>query len=204
MAREVNMGRDADGEREVRRTVEVDHEGAQPRDQSRWGPIWAGVVTTLATLVVLSVLGAAIGMSVAETDADGALDEAAIGWGIFMALAAFFLGGYAAGKSAAVEGAMGSAFNGALVWAVTLVLTLLLVALGAGAALGLFGTFGMTGEEGVTQLFSSESTSRMWWTFIGMIVGLIVAAAGGFVGAPKEEGREETAGRTYTRPSAQR
>ena len=76
----------------------------QRRDLVRRGPILAGLATTLATLLVLTVLGTAIGLSAFEPDDAGGTvftTSAAI-WGAVSALVAFFAGGALAGRTAAV------------------------------------------------------------------------------------------------------
>lgn len=167
---------------------------SQPRDQVRWGPIWAGVVVAIATMILLSVLGTAIGATAFDAG-DETVQTGALVWGGITALIAFFLGGFTAGRTAAVAGPMAGAFNGAMVWALALVLAMLLSALGAGAAVGLLGQFGITGDE-AAGMFGGLNESGLWWTFIAMAVGLVVAAVGGLVGAP---GDNPDAGRSATR-----
>lgn len=157
----------------------------QPRDQIRWGPVWAGAIVTIATLVILSLLGVAVGATALEPGADAqTMETGGFIWGGIAALIAFFLGGMTAGGTAAVRGPMAGTFNGAMVWALTLVISMLLLTLGAGAAVGLLGAFGMTGED-ASGLFGGLSESGLWWTFGAMIVGLVIAALGGLVGSPK-------------------
>ena len=78
----------------------------QPQDQVRWGPIWGGVITTVATLIFLSVLGLAIGLTVFGPEGGPGVTVAGAVWGVIITLAAFFLGGYVAGRTAAVSGPM--------------------------------------------------------------------------------------------------
>ena len=152
----------------------------QARDQVRWGPIWAGVIVTLATLIIGSVLGMAIGLTAFESLE--AIDTPGLIWSIAVAVVAFFLGGLTAGRSAAVRGSMGGMFNGVRVWALALVLTLLLLALGAGAAFGLLGAFGLTGTEDPQAVFAGMDSMALWWTFGAMAVGLVLCAIGGLIG----------------------
>ncbi|MEX2599551.1 MAG: hypothetical protein WD533_07845 [Dehalococcoidia bacterium] len=157
---------------------------SQPRDQVRWGPIWAGAIAALATLIILSILGVAVGVTAFEAG-DPALETGGMIWGGLAALIAFFVGGFTAGSTAAVGGSLAGAFNGAMVWALGLVVSLLLTTLGAGAAVGALGAFGMTGEE-AAGIFGGLDETGLWWTFGAMVVGLVVAAIGGLVGAPRE------------------
>ncbi|MBM3940639.1 MAG: hypothetical protein FJ318_07080 [SAR202 cluster bacterium] len=88
-----------------------------------------------------------------------------------------------AGRTASVSGTGYGTLNGAMVWAFGLVLALLLAALGGGAALGAFGLGDTTAET----LFGDTVLSSIWWTFIAMAVGLVIAAIGGMLGAPKNQ-----------------
>lgn len=184
--------RDADWWR-ARETAAYPERGtmAQLRDQVRWGPIWAGVISAVAVMMLLSTLGVAIGATAFDAG-DPALETGAYIWGGISALIAFFVGGYVAGRSAAVGGSMAGAFNGSMVWALALVLSVVLSALGAGAAIGLLGQFGVTGDE-AAGLFGGLDETGLWWTFIAMVVGLVVASVGGLVGAPRNN---PEAGRT--------
>jgi len=152
------------------------------RDQVRWGPIWAGAIVTVACMAIFSALGWAFGMNVFDRVAGtpDARNTAAI-WGIVAAAVAFFLGGFAASKTAAVQSTGAGTFNGALVWALALVVTLVLAAVGAAATTGFTGIWGFdaTGDR------TPGDTGRTWWPFLAMIVGLAAAALGGLAGAPK-------------------
>lgn len=121
------------------RTTANVYEGdvVQPTDQVRWGPIIAGLFTALTTLLGLSVLGLAIGLSIVDTN--DPLRNLGIGagiWGLLSALIAFGIGGYMAGGTAAFRDRNSGMLNGALVWIVALPLLLYLLGSGVGAILG--------------------------------------------------------------------
>lgn len=106
----------------------------QAADQIRWGPVIAGIFTVITSLLGLSVLGLAIGLS--AFDASDPLGPFGIGagiWGIISALLAFGLGGYLAGATSRVRGGDRGLLNGAMVWMVTIPLTLFLLGSGLGA-----------------------------------------------------------------------
>lgn len=155
------------------------------RDQIRWGPVFAGVIVTLASLVVLSILGFAIGLTAFEAGGVEGLAVAGMIYGVIIALIAFFLGGFTAGRTASVSGPVMGTFNGAMVWATSLVLALFLTVMGAGAAMGMVGVFGMEGAQPGEFFAVGDAQMQAWWTFIAMLGGLAVAAIGGLVGAPK-------------------
>src|SRR3712207_6616613 len=93
----------------------------KPADLICWGPILGGLFAALATLITLSVLGLAIGLS--AFDPGDPLGNFGIGagiWGALTALIAFFVGGWVAGRSAAFNGKTSGLFNGAMVWFVAI------------------------------------------------------------------------------------
>ncbi|MGF1635413.1 MAG: hypothetical protein ACFCVE_16330 [Phycisphaerae bacterium] len=116
-----------------------------PTDRVRWGPILAGLFAALATLALLSVLGAAIGAT--AFDANDSLSAFGIGagiWGIISALLAFLVGGWLAARSAAVRGHGNGMLNGTMVWAVAIPLMLYFVSGGLTSLLGT--TAGIAGD----------------------------------------------------------
>jgi len=110
------------------------------RNRVQWGPIMAGLLTTIATMLVLTVLGLAIGTAAFEPrDSGEAIGTAAAIWGGISALIAFFLGGWVAAKTSAVAGGFSGLMQGLLVGATALALILYLTGSGLG---NLFGTIG--------------------------------------------------------------
>ena len=90
---------------------------AVPRDRVRWGPIIAGLFAALCTLVVLSVLGIAVGASTYDPGDPARTFGIGAGiWAGISALIAFFVGGWLAARSAAVRGHGNGTLNGAMVW----------------------------------------------------------------------------------------
>ena len=120
-----------------------------------WGGIWAGVLTVLGTLLFLTTLGLAIGISAAdpgETDA-GALGTGAVVWSGLSLLIALFAGGMAATRLGMVFDKATGAFEGALVWVLSFVAILWLAVSGVQlVASGISSLFG-----GVTQTISSAA-----------------------------------------------
>jgi hypothetical protein len=112
----------------------------------QWGPIIAGAAAAAALGTVLHAFGGAIGLAVASTaptwrDASIALWVLSGLYLVLVALAAYGLGGYIAGRLRARLGS-GTAdevefrdgAHGLLVWALATLLTALMLALGASAA----------------------------------------------------------------------
>ena len=109
------------------------------RNRVQWGPIMAGLLTGIATLILLTVLGLAIGTAAFEPGESDGLGTAAGIWGAISAIIAFFLGGWVAAKTAAVGGRGSGMINGFLVGATALALILWLTTTGISNLLGTVG-----------------------------------------------------------------
>ena len=105
------------------------------RDRIRWGPVWAGALTTLSTYVVLQLLFFALGWLDLGFDGGGDSTVRAVVSGV-LGLVAFFLGGAAAGASSLWHRANDGMVNGVVSWAVTVTALLALALIGGGALLG--------------------------------------------------------------------
>lgn len=119
-----------------------------PTDRVRWGPVIAGLLTALSTLVVLSVLGAAITASTYDGD-DSARNygiRAGV-WGAISALIAFGLGGCVAARTAAVRGSRNGMLNGAMVWVAAVPLLVYMVGTGISAAARAAGNVAQTASQ---------------------------------------------------------
>jgi hypothetical protein len=117
-----------------------------PVDRIRWGPILAGLFASLTTLVVLGVLGLAVGLT--SYDAGDALSNFGLGAGIWSAIStilAFLVGGWLAARTAATRGRNNGVLNGAMVWVVAIPLMLYLLSSGLGSLLNTAGNVAATG-----------------------------------------------------------
>jgi len=107
-----------------------------PLDRVRWASVLAGLFTALVSIIVLTILGVAIGLS--TVDANN-LNNLGLGAGIYGAAAAiisFALGGYMAARTAAVTGRGNGSLNGFMVWVVAIPLIVNLLGTGIGSLLG--------------------------------------------------------------------
>jgi hypothetical protein len=108
-----------------------------PTDRVRWASVIAGLFTTLAALITLTVLGVALGLSSAENISEPS--DLALGAGIFgiiAALLSFALGGFIAAKTAAVGGTGNAILNGAMVWILTIPLLVFILGTGISNLIG--------------------------------------------------------------------
>ena len=110
-----------------------------------WGAILAGVVVATALQITLTVLGLAIGLGTWDTG-DG-LRGFGIGaalWLVLTALVGLFIGGRTTGRLAGVLTRGDGALHGIVMWGVSTLLAVWMIAGGAGALLG--GAFGVLGR----------------------------------------------------------
>ena len=130
----------------VTRRVEPTPEFVLGRPHLHWGPIWAGLLSALTALFLLSLLGAAIGLSgmnAATAAAQGgpppdAGRNSAI-WEGIAGILSFLLGGYVAARVAHLLDRNWGAFHGAMVFMLALPIVLWLAGQGLGAVLGTVG-----------------------------------------------------------------
>ncbi|HEX2112906.1 MAG TPA: PhnA-like protein [Alphaproteobacteria bacterium] len=112
-----------------------------------WGAVFGGVVISLITQFLLSMLGVGIGVSTVDpatgdTPAASTFSiSAAIWWTVSGIISAFFGGWIAARLSGAL--AASAALHGLVTWATTMLLVLYLLTTAAGALIG--GAFGFLG-----------------------------------------------------------
>jgi hypothetical protein len=135
-----------------------------------WGGIWGGVLVAIGLLLLLSVLGIAIGVTAVdpgETQADTV--GAGIGvWGGVSLLIALFVGGMVSTRIGAIFDRTTGFFEGALVWAVSVLLMIYLATTGVsvlasgafnmvrgvGSAVGMMAQNGDVSSGDVNQILS--------------------------------------------------
>lgn len=121
-----------------------------------WGGVWAGVLTVMGTLLFLTTLGLAVGITAADPDsADAsALGTGAAIWSGLSLLIALFVGGMAATRLGMVFDKAAGAFEGVLVWVLSFLVILWLASSGVQlVASGISSLFG-----GVTQTLASAAS----------------------------------------------
>jgi hypothetical protein len=112
------------------------------RNRVQWGPIIAGVVAAIVAFLLLTILGISLGASVLDpANTAGEIGTWAAVWGALSVIIAFFIGGWIAARTAAVDGSFAALINGLMVGAAGLLFIIWLTAAGLG---NLFGTIGST------------------------------------------------------------
>lgn len=111
-----------------------------------WGAVFAGVVISLITQFLLSMLGVGIGVSTidpatAGTPKAGTLSIAGAIWWTVSGIIAAFVGGWVAARLSGVPIATSAALHGLVTWATTMLVVFYLMTSAAGALIG--GAFGV-------------------------------------------------------------
>lgn len=182
-------------------------------DRVRWGPIISGVLVALATQLVLSALGAAIGLSGLSGSGAPRTNAGDVGvgigiWSIISLLIGLFVGGWVTARASGPMNRNTALLNGAILWATTLALGSWLLASGVSGAFGVAasnaGEVVNQAQQGAVNLpnrapnISAQqardiagNAARVGWSFVfGSLLGLIASMAGAAVGARNH--------RTYT------
>jgi hypothetical protein len=196
------------------RDVEIPEALNFTRDRVRWGPIVAGLATALTSLLMLSLLGLAIGLTVvnagdaaAQGGAPDGLGRNSAIWGAISGLIAFLVGGWVAGRSAAVFDRGWGALNGALVFLIAVPVILWLASMGLGTVLGSLGSFAgsVNPDPGTAQNVAEQARqaaqntqpvdvaraagnarNTAWGTLLGMVLALGASSVGGMLGTRRE------------------
>lgn len=180
-------------------------------DLVRWGPIIAGIVITIASQLILSSLGLAIGFTIGAAGADTDPGDIGLGvgiWSIISLFIALFIGAWLMARTCGPMNKRTALLNGAVLWAASLVLSGWLL------ASGVTGTFGMaisganaimSGIEQPANLDIPEApgeavpdlppaqveryvanAAQASWSFLfGALLGLVAALIGATAGARK-------------------
>lgn len=104
-----------------------------------WGALFAGAAAALGIWILLYALGVALGLSTVDPNDTDTLRRSGVFtgiWGLATPLVALFVGGLVAGRSAGALNRGGGAIHGLVVWSLTALGGLYLVANLFGSALG--------------------------------------------------------------------
>ena len=101
-----------------------------------WSSILAATVITLGIWLALHLFGIAVGLTAIDPQDAGSLKGVGIGvgiWSVIAPLIALFIGGLVAGRVAPTINTLNAVIHGAVVWALSLLLTMMLVSMMLGA-----------------------------------------------------------------------
>jgi len=114
-----------------------------------WSAIFAGAVVALASYLLLSVLGVALGLSISNRVGDRELGIGALIWVIVTTQAALFLGGWVTSQCTVGETKTEAAVYGVLLWG--LVFAVLMGLMASGVRMGISATMGVANSPVVAQ-----------------------------------------------------
>lgn len=174
-------------------------------DRVRWGPIISGLVVALATQLILSALGAAIGATFLSGSGAPRSNAPGVGtgvgiWSIISLLIALFIGSWVAARASGPMNRNTALLNGAILWATTLALGSWLLASGVSGAFGIAASnagevVNQVQQGGVnlpdnppnvtaqqTRDVAGNAAKGLWSFVIGSLLGLAAALGGASVG----------------------
>lgn len=174
-------------------------------DRVRWGPILAGLVTAISTQLVLSGIGAAIGLTTIANSGAPRTDAGPVGsavgiWSIISLLIALFIGGWITARACGPMNRSTALLNGAILWATTLAISAWLLSSGVSGAFGVVASNAgdiinqaQTGANLPAQAPNvsadqardiAGNAATVGWSFaLGSLLGLVAALIGASVGA---------------------
>lgn len=103
-----------------------------------WGAIFAGAVIALGTMILLGMMGSAIGFRSVDPNSANAVNGLGIGaaiWWIITSIIALGIGGYVAGRLSGIPDKRSATAHGAAVWGVVTLVTLYLATSAVGSVL---------------------------------------------------------------------
>lgn len=163
------------------------------RDRVRWGPIWAGLVSTLSIFLMLQLLSYAIGLERIGIDPNVGVGVREAVISTIIGLASFFFGAWIATATSFVRGAGAGVLNGFFIWALSFVLIILFSSLGlgvafgsAGSALGQFFIFtrGGIAVPGIDLARAADvAREASWWAFFILALSAGASILGGWLGS---------------------
>jgi hypothetical protein len=190
--------------------VHTNEEHVAVRSRVSWAAIMAGAVVSIAVYLVMTLLGAAIGLSVNNAASADGLGTGAAVWAVMTTAVALFAGGWVAAQSVVGETKGEAVVHAIIMWGVVMAMIMWLVAAGAragfSAMLGFSQFADATGRSAsvedmrqransavaATESGSMDPTARQavldrakeatWWTLLGTLASMAAAVAGGFFG----------------------
>ncbi|MGV2827965.1 hypothetical protein [Myxosarcina sp. GI1(2024)] len=174
------------------------------RDRVRWGPIFAGIVVAIATQLILSALGAAIGLTIGIDDNGNGIGVGVGIWSTISLLIALFIGSWVTASTCGPMNKKTALLHGLIFWATTLAISAWLLASGVSGAFGIIAAnagevLNQAQQPGGLEVpnrppdisaaearnLAQYSAKAAWSFIIGSLLGLAAALIGASVGAKK-------------------
>lgn len=180
------------------------------RSRISWGAIMAGAVVSIAVYLVMTLLGAVIGLGVREGATVEGLGTGAAVWAVITTAVSLFVGGYITSQLVVGETNGEAVLHAVIMWGVVMAMIMWLVAAGARAGFNAMIGFSQfaesTGRNGsvedmrqransavaatenaaqdpaARQVMMDRAKDATVWTLVGTLASMAAAAAGGFVG----------------------
>ncbi|GAB4185368.1 MAG: hypothetical protein Fur006_23740 [Coleofasciculaceae cyanobacterium] len=200
---------DRPGDRLGTEPARVNQTVVEYHDRVRWGPIISGLVVALATQLILSALGAAIGSTFLAGSGAPRSNAGGVGtgvgiWSIISLLIALFVGSWVAARASGPMNRNTAVLNGAILWATTLALSAWLLASGVSGAFGIAASnagevLNQVQQQGgvnvpnnapnvtadQTRDIAGNAAKGLWSFVIGSLLGLAASLAGASTGTRK-------------------
>jgi hypothetical protein len=170
-----------------------------------WSAVWVGALSAIAVALVIGLIGIAVGASHLGPRAGLRSTDFGLGalvFSVFGAFLAFVVGGWVAAKIAALRRAETAMLHGAIVWAVTVPILLVLAALGAGGYFGAWygGLAGTPAWVGAAATSARDAAAAARNAALGSLTALLLGLVGGAIGGWMGSGEPMTL--TYHRTRA--
>lgn len=115
--------------------------GSHTHRRISWGAIFGGVILTIVFQLLLSMLGAGIGLGTVNVNAGSTPDASSFGigagvWWVVSSCIALFCGGYVAAWLAGIELRFDGLLHGLIAWGIASILTLYLLSSAVGGIIG--------------------------------------------------------------------
>jgi hypothetical protein len=149
----------------IEREILIEQTGTPAGMKISWGGVFGGVLAGIGTLLLLTSLGLAVGISAVDPrDPDaGAIGTGAAIWTTLSLLVSLFVAGWASTRLSMLWERTTAMFEGALVWVMSLILVLYLTANGVGliasGAFGLLGSAAQTAGAAMAPAFDPNGMS---------------------------------------------
>ena len=148
-----------------------------------WGGIFGGVLVAIGSLILLTTLGIAVGITAVDNAEASKLGAGAGIWAGVSLLLSLFVGGMVATRIGATTDPTTSFFSGFLVWVVAVVLMAAITASGLSRLTG--GAFELFAAS--PRLQEQVASAAAWTTFGALLVSLLAAVIGAAAGRRRRQ-----------------